>query len=459
MMKPEPLIYTRTKYIDYRVVVAPQSLKFSNRWELILNHLRLVMADDGDYGPLQGRRWHVMSVDGHVLVGIATYEFARSDEEKRPIRGYYGALLPIESISFPTDAFFNSLDRLFVEPIFTEVTPTSTTGNPKWCVIENVHEIDDSLNEYTLANEETYDFNLSENNTRFFNNVDLDKILAAAFKVATESAKGNKFFEFVYGLNKRVHATEGCFMNAVCYETNSLLSTTDKFSTLSATQNKHKVGRMASKMEEHSVEDEREVLIAERFEREKRGASLRSFAQIDSIKRSPKTTVTASFSASGTTDEIDYAIGIREARKKRQHTTGTRSYDGGNTQEPTGGDTAIIQDITVTTYNKGLTSYSSGDYQTAVKWFREAADQGNVDAICKLGECYFKGRGVQRNRKKGLSLLREAADKGSLLAIDMLKAIKRFFFVLVIAVTLGVSLSLVIMPKIISCLRNLESGR
>ena len=37
------------------------------------------------------------------------------------------------------------------------------------------------------------------------------------------------------------------------------------------------------------------------------------------------------------------------------------------------------------------------DYAEAVKWFRRAADQGNVQAQFSLGFMYEDGQGVQQN--------------------------------------------------------------
>lgn len=45
------------------------------------------------------------------------------------------------------------------------------------------------------------------------------------------------------------------------------------------------------------------------------------------------------------------------------------------------------------------------DYSQAVKWYRLAADQGNVRAQLALGFCYFHGCGVHRNVWKGIRLI------------------------------------------------------
>ncbi len=48
-------------------------------------------------------------------------------------------------------------------------------------------------------------------------------------------------------------------------------------------------------------------------------------------------------------------------------------------------------------FQAGLAAYISGDYAAAVKWFREAAEQGDADAQFNLGVNYYKGRGVPQD--------------------------------------------------------------
>ena len=56
------------------------------------------------------------------------------------------------------------------------------------------------------------------------------------------------------------------------------------------------------------------------------------------------------------------------------------------------------------------------DYAESAKWYRKAADQGYIDAICMLGACYYEGRGVEKNMTEGIELMRKAAEQGNLQA-------------------------------------------
>ena len=48
----------------------------------------------------------------------------------------------------------------------------------------------------------------------------------------------------------------------------------------------------------------------------------------------------------------------------------------------------------------------------AVRYLRLAADQGNFNAQCYLGECYCTGNGVLKNMKEAVRYFRLAADQG-----------------------------------------------
>jgi TPR repeat protein len=52
------------------------------------------------------------------------------------------------------------------------------------------------------------------------------------------------------------------------------------------------------------------------------------------------------------------------------------------------------------------------NYAEAVKWFRLAADQGNLDAQLNLGRKYTFGVGVPQNHAEAFKWFRLAADRG-----------------------------------------------
>jgi TPR repeat protein len=49
------------------------------------------------------------------------------------------------------------------------------------------------------------------------------------------------------------------------------------------------------------------------------------------------------------------------------------------------------------------------DERQAVKWFRLAADQGDVIAQCNMGLCYHRGDGVEKDERKSVKWYRLAA--------------------------------------------------
>lgn len=52
------------------------------------------------------------------------------------------------------------------------------------------------------------------------------------------------------------------------------------------------------------------------------------------------------------------------------------------------------------------------DYAEAVKWYRQAADQGNADAQNNLGMMYYNGYGVRRNFHLSKEWFSKACDGG-----------------------------------------------
>jgi len=48
--------------------------------------------------------------------------------------------------------------------------------------------------------------------------------------------------------------------------------------------------------------------------------------------------------------------------------------------------------------------------QEALKWYRMAADQGNVTALCNLALCYSKGKGVEKNLQQAVLYYRKALE-------------------------------------------------
>ena len=65
-----------------------------------------------------------------------------------------------------------------------------------------------------------------------------------------------------------------------------------------------------------------------------------------------------------------------------------------------------------TTYLNTAEDYrEKQNHEEAAKWYRKAADKGNADAMCELGDCYYASIGVEYDAEEGLKWYRKAAEK------------------------------------------------
>ena len=80
------------------------------------------------------------------------------------------------------------------------------------------------------------------------------------------------------------------------------------------------------------------------------------------------------------------------------------------------GSSPAVADLT----ELGAEAASRGDYATALRSYRKAADQGNADAQSLLGFMYYQGQGVAQNYKEAARWYRKAADQGNVDARTLL---------------------------------------
>jgi TPR repeat protein len=64
-------------------------------------------------------------------------------------------------------------------------------------------------------------------------------------------------------------------------------------------------------------------------------------------------------------------------------------------------------------FQKGITAYDSGDYETALREFESLAEQGDAYAQYKLGVMYDNGDGVSQDYKTAKKWVKLAAEQGS----------------------------------------------
>ena len=78
-----------------------------------------------------------------------------------------------------------------------------------------------------------------------------------------------------------------------------------------------------------------------------------------------------------------------------------------------GGDKSAKSATSVAeTFVKGLAAYDNGNFEEAVKLYREAAEQGDANAQYNLGMCYEYGQGVEQSYSEAAKLFRKAAEQG-----------------------------------------------
>jgi len=64
----------------------------------------------------------------------------------------------------------------------------------------------------------------------------------------------------------------------------------------------------------------------------------------------------------------------------------------------------------------------SEDNEAAVRYYRAAAEQGNIDGIAGLAEMYAKGDGVEKDQERALNLFKKAGEAGHAGSIRVLIA-------------------------------------
>ncbi len=64
------------------------------------------------------------------------------------------------------------------------------------------------------------------------------------------------------------------------------------------------------------------------------------------------------------------------------------------------------------------------DYVEAAKWYRLSAEQGNIYGLKRLADCYRYGHGVKESRTEAIKLYSKAAAQGDDYAKCQLKALE-----------------------------------
>ena len=73
---------------------------------------------------------------------------------------------------------------------------------------------------------------------------------------------------------------------------------------------------------------------------------------------------------------------------------------------------AFVSPVAAGPFEDGLAAFERDDYATAVRLLRPLAEQGQAEAQNRLGEIYYWGGGVWRDRAEGVKWYRLAAESG-----------------------------------------------
>ena len=72
-----------------------------------------------------------------------------------------------------------------------------------------------------------------------------------------------------------------------------------------------------------------------------------------------------------------------------------------------------VAPVTAGPVEEGKAAYEAEDYSTALRLWKQAAEQGNADAQYGLGDLYLDGLGVEQDYAQALNWYRKAADQGN----------------------------------------------
>ena len=75
---------------------------------------------------------------------------------------------------------------------------------------------------------------------------------------------------------------------------------------------------------------------------------------------------------------------------------------------------ALNKIITSESYEKGMEKYNEKEYEEAFKLFMTAAEKGHTGAQYNIGEAYYYGYGVEENKEKAVKWYKLAAENGNI---------------------------------------------
>lgn len=227
-MRLYPLIYTRTKFIDYRLRACPGDLQVKRTW--IRPQLPLIQEalneDNASYGIINSPRWVLIGDKSYAIFGVAVRnamlplspQFC-ADERGREIRGFYGCIARAEDVgaaerlALPGGAEFAGW--LFMKYLAEEFEADYKAGG-NWCTDGEIPEtefhevrfIKSDAQHKELLNARTKFVRLFPSEARAGNS---ENLLAGAFSLLLKES-----ISLLTGLNSGLHARRCGFLNVTC---------------------------------------------------------------------------------------------------------------------------------------------------------------------------------------------------------------------------------------------------
>jgi TPR repeat protein len=73
--------------------------------------------------------------------------------------------------------------------------------------------------------------------------------------------------------------------------------------------------------------------------------------------------------------------------------------------------------------NEADKAFEAKNYTEAVKWYKKASEQGEIQAMHNLGLCYYNGYGVSANTDEAIELFKQSARMGHKSSIEHLNTL------------------------------------
>lgn len=129
-----PLIYTRTKYHDYRIVTSKSLAGLPHSVVQIFTEVARTMID-AENNQLEEPSWALVKKNGYTLWGMSVLNDVLGDENKdkynRPVRGFFGVISDNPTNKLPYSiSYFKEIYKEYVMPIWDSPEQTEQVYSP-----------------------------------------------------------------------------------------------------------------------------------------------------------------------------------------------------------------------------------------------------------------------------------------------------------------------------------------